>query len=173
VSAGGICKAQEPILAPFLVQREAVRKEKEVAYVRAWNLLKQQQQQEVKRIKAVSIELDVQQEPSLEEVAEESALRVHRSPAVVFSRGTIVEGSGGDIPVLVAIKNGVSTVCCTTMTHPHSIFGCFVHTEHRMYCKHCDTYALACLSTAGIVNIVIPTPHAFLTKCAFMSLYVQ
>jgi len=37
-----------------------------------------------------------------------------------------------------------------------------------MYCKHCDTYALACLSTAGIVNIVIPTPHAFLTKCAFM-----
>ena len=155
VSAGGICKAQEPILAPFLVQREAVRKEKEVAYVRAWNLLKQQQQQEVKRIKAVSIELDVQQEPSLEEVAEESALMVPRIPAVSGNNGIIIEGSGGDIPVVEAIKIGVSTVCVCVAPSIQFL---------------ADSYTL---STAGIVNIVVPAPHTFLAKCAFMSLDVQ
>jgi len=73
----------------------------------------------------------------LQEVAKKSALRVHRTPVVLGMQGIVSEGSGGDIPALEAMKNGVSTVyvslvCCTTMTHPHSIsdaFPCTLSTE--------------------------------------------
>jgi hypothetical protein len=54
--------------------------------------MKQQQEQEQQQRKVKGTELAAQQEPSLQEVAEESALWVHRTPAVLGRKGIISEG---------------------------------------------------------------------------------